>query len=52
MQFYEARLLTNATVVNDAIRSLSDYSNNNKKLSLRKGASTFPMLLRLPKDDV
>ena len=38
MQFYEARLLTNVTVVNDAIKFVSDYSNNNKKLSLRRGA--------------
>jgi hypothetical protein len=41
MQFYEARLLTNATVVNDAIKFVSDYSNNNKKLSLRKRCLKF-----------
>ena len=36
MLFYEADLLTNATVLNDAIKFVPDYSNNNKKLISKK----------------
>jgi hypothetical protein len=50
MLFYEADLLTNATVINDAIKFVPDYSNNNKKLISKKEVlQHFPWSFNSPR---